>query len=63
VVRGQDDSTQYEYSSLNIMKADGSGKRTLVIKEAVLTERIWTPTWTWVCGPKAWSSDSKWIAF
>ena len=63
VVRGQDDSTQYEYSSLNIMKADGSGKRTLVIKGGGPDGTDLDPQWTWVCGPKAWSSDSKWIAF
>jgi len=54
---------QKEYASLGIMKADGSGKRNLVVKGGGPNGTGLDAQWTWVCGPKAWSSDSKWIAF
>lgn len=67
VVRVEDTKVVYEekqeYTSLSIMKADGSGKRNLVVKGGGPYGTGLDPQWTWVCGPKAWSSDSKWIAF
>ena len=56
-------ANKQEYSTLSIMNADGSDKRNLVVKGGGLDGTNLDSNWISVCGPKAWSPDSKWIAF
>jgi len=48
------------YSTLSIMKPDGSQKQHLVVQGYNDTDG---DDWDWVCGPKSWGPDSEWIAF
>ena len=54
---------KFEYSTLSIMKPDGTGKKNLVVKGPNYDDGGPYSEYTWICGPKSWSPDGKWIAF